>query len=266
MNAAVIAGLVALFIPGCHCQPQVTSSSSALETVQFQASSINKRQEMFQACLTSNLQDFLASIPQDCRSQIIAVFGFRGALNTSAAAALTEAYRVICEPRCGNSLIVYYNRCNTPQANVDFVRGFCTRNNANRLCYQQLSTMSSDWTQAMSNCSSQSSTNCTTDCRNALTTFASNSGCCINIYNTTLIGINGSSIPPDFRIQDSLWSTCGVNTPGFCNLETSTLNSTEAPTTQSSTEAPTIPSSAGVPKFAKVIFLWILVVMAMLLF
>ena len=265
MNAAVIAGLVALFIPGCHCQPQVTSSSSALETVQFQASSINKRQEMWPACLTSNLQDFLASIPQNCTSQINAVFGFRGALNTAAAAAtFTEAYRVICEPRCGNSLIVYYNRCNTPQANVDFVRGFCTRNNANRLCYQQLNTMSSDWTQVMSDCNS--STNCTTDCQNALNTFANNSGCCINIYNTTLIGFDGSSIAPDFRIQDSLWSTCDVNTPGFCNLETSTLNSTEAPTTQSSTEAQTTPSSVGVPKFAKVIFLWILVVMAMLLF
>ena len=240
MNAAVIAGLVALFIPGCHCQPQVTSSSSALETVQFQASSINKRQEMWPACITNNLKDFLPSIPQDCKSQISAVFGFRGALNTPAAAAtFTEAYRVICEPRCGNSLIAYYNRCNTPQEAVDFVRGFCTRINANRLCYQQLNTMSSDWTQAMSNCNS--STNCTTDCQNALNTFASNSGCCINIYNTTLIGI-----PPDFRLQDSLWSTCGVNTPGFCNLEASTLNSTEAPTTPS--------------------FLWILVVMAILLF
>ena len=230
MNAAVVAGLVALFIPGCHCQPQVTSSSSALETVQFQGSSINKRQEMFLECLTNNLQDFLASVPQDCRSQISAVFGFRGALNTAAAAAtFTEAYWVICEPRCGNSLIAYYNRCNTPQEAVDFVRGFCTRNNANRLCYQQLSTMTFDWTQVIYNCSSQSSTNCTTDCQNALNTFASNSGCCINIYNTTLIGI-----PPDPRLQDSLWSTCGINTPGFCNLETSTLNSTEAPTTQSS--------------------------------
>ena len=266
MNAAVIAGLVALFIPGCHCQPQVTSSSSALETIQFQASSINKRQEMWPAC--NIWQDPLAGIPQDCRSQIS-----RSSANTSPAAVLTEVYRVVCEPRCGNSLIAHYNRCNIPQETVDVVRGFCTRNNANRLCYQQLNTMSSDWTQAMSNCNS--STNCTTDCQNALNTFANNSGCCINIFNTTLIGINGSSISPDFRIQDSLWSTCGVNTPGFCNLETSTLNSTEAPTTQSSTEAPTTQSSteapttsssAGVPKFAKVIFLWILVVMAMLLF
>ena len=195
MNAAVIAGLVALFVPGCHCQPQVTSSSSALETIQFQASSINKRQEMWPAC-SNSWQDILASIPQDCRSQISP-----SSANTSAAAALTEAYRVLCEPRCGNSLIVYYNRCNTPQETVDFSRGLCTRNNANRLCYQQLNTMLSDWTQAISDCNS--STNCTTDCRNALNTFASNSGCCINIYNTTLT-INGRSIPPDFRIQDSL--------------------------------------------------------------
>ena len=252
MNAAVIAGLVALFIPGCHCQPQVTSSSSALETIQFQGSSINKRQEMWPACITNNLKDFLPSIPQDCKSQISAVFGFRGALNTPAAAAtFTEAYRVICEPRCGNSLIAYYNRCNTPQEAVDFVRGFCTRINANRLCYQQLSTMTSDWTQVIYNCSSQSFTNCTTGCQNALNTFGSNSGCCINIYNTTLIGFDGSTTPPDFRLQESLWSTCSINTPEFCDLEASTLDYT---------------SSAEAPKFAKVIFLWILVVMGMLLF
>ena len=184
VNAAVIAGLVALFIPVCQCQPQVTSSSSALESLQFQASPINKRQEIWPACLTNTWQDFLASIPQDCRP---AVFGLRSGMNTTAAAAtLTEAYRVICEPRCGNSLIAYYNRCNTPQEIVDSVRGFCTRNNANKLCYQQLSTMASDWTQAMSNCSFESFTNCTTDCQNALNAFGSNSGCCINIYNTTL--------------------------------------------------------------------------------
>ena len=246
MNAAVIAGLVALFIPGCHCQPQVTSSSSVLETTQFQASAINKRQEMWLACIANSWQDFLASIPQaDCRSQISVL---PSSANT--AAAFTKAYRVICEPRCGNSLIAYYNRCNTPQEAVDFVRGFCTMNNANRLCYQQLNTMSSDWTQAMSNCNS--STNCTTGCQNALNTFGSNSGCCINIYNTTRIGFDGSTTPPDFRLQESLWSTCGINTPGFCNLEASTLGSTE--------------SFAEAPKFAKVIFLWILVVMAILLF
>ena len=123
-------------------------------------------------------------------------------------------------------------------------------NNAGRFCYEQFGSIITDVTRVAFNCTSNS--NCTTTCQNALTTFGSNSGCCINIFNIMTL----TNISPFTALQNSLWSRCGVNTPGFCNLEASTLGSTEAPTT---------PSSAGVPKFVKALFLLTLIVMAMLL-
>ena len=107
-----------------------------------------------------------------------------------------------------------------------------------------------DVTRAASNCTSNS--NCTTTCQNALTTIGSNSGCCINIFNITTL----TNISPFTALQNSLWSRCGVDTLGFCNLEASTLGSTEALTT---------PSSAETPKFVQALFLLTSIVIAMLL-
>ena len=256
MYAAVIVGLVVLLISGGHCRPQKTSSAlqGVLEAVQLlTTSSIDKRQTIpaYATCITNGLQDVIANSPQDCASAFSllsnrsAIFS-GGALNLDA---ITTTYRVLCQPSCGDLLIAFYNRCNAPRDVIDSFRGACARNSAGRLCYELTGNLVTDLTQILTDCNSQSSTNCTSNCRNALTTFGSNGGCCINIANNTAT----SSFT---AYQYSVWSGCGVDTPGFCDLEASTLNSTEAPTT---------PSSAGVPKFVNALFLLTLIVMAMLL-
>lgn len=234
-----------LLISGGHCRPQKTSSAllGALEAVQFlTTSSIHKRQTTTPAyvtCIANNTQDFIANYPQDCTTQLTAAFSSiavsNGPLNQDA---ITVAYRLICQPRCGDPLIAYYRQCNAPQDIIDAQRALCTRNDANVLCYEQLGSIITDLFRVTSNCISPSS--CTADCQNALTTSARNSGCCINIYNITSISL----FPV---LQNNLWSRCDVDTPGFCNLERSTL------------------SSAGGPVFVKVLFLLTLVVMAVLL-
>jgi len=247
MYAAVIVGLVVLLISGGHCRPQKTSSAllGALEAVQFlTTSSIHKRQTTVPAyatCLANNLQDFIASYPQDCASEINAATSSIASNSSPVQDAITAAYRLICQPRCGDPLIAYYRQCNTPQNIIDAQRAFCTRNDANVLCYEQVGSIITDLTRVASNCISPP--NCTAGCQNALTTSARNSGCCINIYNTTLT----TSISPFTALQNNLWSRCDVDTPGFCNLERSTL------------------SSAGGPVFVKVLFLLTLTVMAVLL-
>ena len=252
MNAAVIVGLSVLLISGGHCKPEVTSSplQGALEEVHFlTTNSIHKRQVTSAVSLcVPNLEDFRSTYPQDCATELTTVLTFLQTLNLTA---VTAAYRVVCEPRCGNPAIRFYNQCNASQDVINRLRGFCTRNNAGRLCYEQLSSMFTDITQAGFDCAPTDS-NCTTACRNALTTFGNNSGCCINTLNITAL----SRRFPFTALQNSLWSRCGVDTPGFCNLEASTLSSTVAPTTQSSAKA---------PKFVKALFLLTLVVMAMLL-
>jgi len=254
MNVVVISlvGLSVLFMSGGHCQPEMTSSAlqGALEEVQFlTTNAMNKRQiTPAVAMCVPNLQDFRTNYPQDCATELTTVLTAIQTLNISA---ITAAYRVVCEPRCGNPAIRFYNQCNASQDVINRLRGFCTRNNAGRLCYEQLSSMFTDITQAGFDCAPTDS-NCTTACRNALTTFGNNSGCCINTLNITAL----SRRFPFTALQNSLWSRCGVDTPGFCNLEASTLSSTVAPTTQSSAKA---------PKFVKALFLLTLVVMAMLL-
>ena len=233
-----------LLISGGHCRPQKTSP--ALEVVQFlTTSSINKRQTTIPAyttCITNGLQNFLANYPQDCASEFAAVLSLTsgGSFNQDA---ITAAYRLICQPRCGDPIIEFYNRCNAPRDLIDSVRGTCARNSAGRLCYELLGNLITDLTRVSTNCNSQFTTVCSSDCQNALTTLGNNSGCCINVLNVTTI----TSISPFTSLQYSLWSGCGVNTPGFCNLETSSL------------------SSAKVPKFVKALFLLTLIVMAMLM-
>ena len=250
MYAAVIVGLVVLLIPGGHCRPQKTSLAlqGVLEAVQvLTTSSIDKRQTAIPAyatCIINGLQDVITSSPQDCASAFSVVTNpssiiSGGAINQDA---ITAAYRLICQPRCGDLLIALYNRCNAPRDLIDSLRRACARNSAGRLCYELFGNLATDLTRVSTNCNSQSSTACTSNCRNALTTLiGSNTGCCINIANIT--AITGSIT----AYQYSVWSGCGVDTPGFCNLETSSL------------------SSAGVPKFVKAFFLLTLIVMAMLL-
>ena len=236
-----------LLITGGHCQLKVTSPAlrGALEAGPFLTkSSINKRQTTpaYATCITNNLQSFLANYPQNCtsRSNIVALSSaLQGSLINSAD--ITTAYGSICEPRCGNPLIAYYIRCNAPQEVIDAVRSGCARNDAGRLCYEQVASSIFDIIRASSICNSRST--CRANCRNALNTASSNSGCCINVLNITTL----TRISQFTALQNSVWSGCGVDTPGFCNLETSTLSSAEA------------------PKFVKVLFLLTLVVMAMLL-
>ena len=242
MNAAVIVGLAALLISCGHCRPQVTATAlqGALEAVKFLTmSSIQKRQSgiTFGNCNQNELANIFQNYPQDCVSALRNL-DLSNILNANTDA-ITATYRIICQPRCGNPIITFYNRCGFSQF-TGIVRGLCSRNSAGTSCYQEFGNIASDETQVISNCNFQSST-CTAACQNALTNYG-RSGCCINVLNTT--SLTGST-PAGF--QNSLWSGCGVNTPEFCDLETSSL------------------SSADAPKIIKVSFMLTLVAMAMLL-
>ena len=108
-------GLVVFLIPGGHCQPQTTALQGTLQFLT--TNSIDKCQAIpaFVTCVTNGLQDFLANYPQDCAPAFISVSNSSnivsgGSINQNA---ITAAYRLICQPRCGNPLIAYYNRVAT---------------------------------------------------------------------------------------------------------------------------------------------------------
>ena len=243
MHAAVIGLLALLLIPSGHCRPQVTSSSfeDVLEAVPFLTTgSINKRQ-ILGTCSRSQAANILADYPQDCLSQ------FRNLdvsnIMNEDAARLTARYRIICQPRCGNPILTFYNRCGLSRYG-HAARGICTRNDAGRFCYEEFDTLLPNDRRVVSECISRRSFVCSTSCRNALVTLRRDNGCCINILNSTLFSGSGNTYS---TTSYNLWSSCGVGTPGFCSLQTSSLSSAKSTT------------------FVKVFLLLTFVVMALLL-
>lgn len=156
MHAAVIGLLALLLIPSGHCRPQVTSSSfeDVLEAVPFLTTgSINKRQ-ILGTCSRSQAANILADYPQDCLSQ------FRNLdvsnIMNEDAARLTARYRIICQPRCGNPILTFYNRCGLSRYG-HAARGICTRNDAGRFCYEEFDTLLPNDRRVVSECISRRS-------------------------------------------------------------------------------------------------------------
>ena len=143
------------------------------------------------------------------------------------AGTLTAAYRVICQPRCGNPIITFYSRCGYSQY-IGITRGVCTRNDAGMFCYEEFNTLLSNEQRVVTQCGIPRSSFqvCTTGCRNALITWRCVNGCCINVLNSTVFSASGRTYA---TLSNNLWSSCRVGTPGFCNLQMSSLNFAQAP-------------------------------------
>jgi len=253
MKAAVILSVVAtLLLPSGHCKMPVASDHAETwpQFVSARARDIEKRQ-LFGTC---TLEELTAGHPQDCESEIqstsnaimsslnqtlaagfqnqTAVLGFLDQFS----AGIDTISEIICRPRCGNPYITSYSRCGLPElANV--LRALCTRNEAGELCFQRADNIILDDIRVQLSCINSRVSSCTANCRGALEAIRGNSGCCLNVFNTTSLrstvdGINmiyGSiaNITSSIVHYD-LWSGCNVTTPSFCNLEESTLAASSA--------------------------------------
>ena len=96
----------------------------------------------------------------------------------------------------------------------------CRVNENNEFCAAvsgsnaESSIQDSDFISLVTNCSSSSSSFCSPSCQNAVTTIANSHGCCVNVYNTSIGGIQV------LQLSYGLWNRCGVDTPGFCSAST----------------------------------------------
>ncbi len=66
---------------------------------------------------------------------------------------------------------------------------------------------------------------CSPSCGSAVTNIANAYGCCVNVYNSTE---SGMQLP---ALSYSVWNSCGVDTPGFCNSSLTTSPPVLPPTT-----------------------------------
>ena len=232
MNAAGVVFLTVLLVPGGHCRPQVTASAlqGALEAVQLLStigSSVNTKRQtsIFGTCSRSQVANIYANYPRDCFAQVRNL-DLSGIFSLNANA-VTAGYRFICQPRCGNPMITFYSRCGFSQY-IGIVRAMCTRNDAGVFCYEKFNTLLTDEQRVITQCGLPRSSfqDCTTGCQSALITWRSENGCCINVLNNTDFRASGAIV----TLSNNLWSSCGVGTPGFCNVNTSSLNVAQAPT------------------------------------
>ena len=78
------------------------------------------------------------------------------------------------------------------------------------------------YTSLLTNCSFSSSRFCSSTCQSAINDISDSYGCCVNVFNDTDFGSP--------QLSYSVWSSCGVQTPGEC--ATSTLKLSGAATVQ----------------------------------
>lgn len=253
MKAAVILSVVATFLlPPGHCKMPVASDHAKMwpQFVSARARDIEKRQLLG----TCTLEELTAGHPQDCESELQSTNNaLMSSLNRTLAAAFQNQTalsdfldqfsagigtisEIICRPRCGNPYITSYSRCGLPEV-ANMFRALCTRNEAGQLCFERADNILFDDFRVQSSCINSRVSSCTTNCRRALEAIRGSSGCCLNVYNTsslrsTVDGINmiyGSIVNITSSIVHyDLWSSCNVTTPGFCNLEESTLAASSA--------------------------------------
>ena len=147
-----------------------------------------------------------------CGNSPVTVSPTASAQTCTQAEYFTRTGQYQCMPRVGQPLVdaLLSNRRCYPFAKA-FVDG-CYVNPNGQFCTEIVSSYSLLTLQT--NCISNST--CSSSCRSAVTNITRAYGCCVNVYNTSDVGIQDPSL------SYSVWSSCGVESPGFC---TSTLNS-----------------------------------------
>ena len=188
-----------------------------------------------QACTTSEMMAILGGYPEDCVAGLeslnaTALMNYGPQFDPSVSTSFGELF---CQPRCGNPLVEFYNKCfgvgDLGGYLANYFVELCAEYNDNR-CYNAVVTTSLNnvFIVCSANSTATNSTNslslCPSGCQSALQTSIQESGCCVNILNFGgLINITG------IIFED----ICSVDVPGNC--ESSTLGSSAmAPSTMGS--------------------------------
>ena len=132
------------------------------------------------------------------------------------------SFRLACTPNLQSTLdTLRENNCDTFAQLNEINCGY--RNG--RYCYEiALSTSTSNsavraLTDAASSCLSD--TTCSSSCKNAISNLNKEVGCCVNLYNSSLLVYQtttaGGDLSPFSAItSNNLWAECGITPPGIC--------------------------------------------------
>lgn len=207
--AAIVLVLATLLIHYSHCKAEATFAHLEVSTRTIQVMKfVVKRQDAIGNCTAERVAQFFGNWPQVCQSG--ANIDIMSAITTGNQTGINAAYRIICQPRCGNPLLSFYDQCGLPETSI-VVRGFCARTNDDMLCYEQLFNILNSNGQVRRDCIPRTFA-CATNCQISLQTFANSSRCCVNALNNSFF----TSSVSQSTLDNELWSNCNIDTPGFC--------------------------------------------------
>lgn len=119
-----------------------------------------------------------------------------------------DLYITLCNANCGQKIVDFFVKCGR---NVDSELSFCTTREDGMLCYEASVLAMNNTNRVAMECLPVTSS-CSDTCRTKLQNFRRNLGCCVNsFYNST-----GLTVQPRNITTYALWSSCMLQTPGFC--------------------------------------------------
>ena len=136
---------------------------------------------------------------------------------------ITSFYNATCQPECIKALVDFGDKCNIDiQVNKLSLSYDCAQNDNGVWCYHLALNRNDVMYNVYANCIDMS-TICTAACRSAIVAFRDTHGCCVNaLYNSTVFENDELLQNTVFYTKMmgvanySLWSSCGVETPGHC--------------------------------------------------
>lgn len=137
---------------------------------------------------------------------------------------VTGYYDTVCQTECVQSLKSFGESCRVDIEDDLLSLGYnCAKNDDGVSCYSLAINSNEVMYNVYRNCWDMSTT-CTPECRRAIATFRDTHGCCVNtLYNSTAFDVDDVLSKTIFYTKMmgvanySLWTSCGVETLGYCD-------------------------------------------------
>jgi len=211
---AVFVVVACLIVQAAESKNDLSLTTVFSKPVERVARSIQRRQ--FNSCTQVQLENIFDGYSSDCpsvnRSTGLTVL-------TDIIASITQS-GALCAPQCNPAIARYFSECSSGALVEVFIQ-FCGTNANNESCYNLTNTLATDAATVQLSCPTSGSS-CSSSCQSSILTYRNNSGCCVNVFNSsTLINFPGvATLNFAAANNNSLWVSCSVETPGLCTQST----------------------------------------------
>ena len=214
-STAVFVVIACLILQAVESKNDLSLTTVFSKPVERVARSIQRRQ--INNCTQVQLENIFDGYPPDCPSVNLST-GLT--VLTDILAGILLQSSAFCAPQCNPAIARYFSECSSGALVEVFIQ-FCSTNANNESCYNLTNTLVTDATTVQSSCPTSGSS-CSSSCQSSILTYRNNSGCCVNVFNSSILNNFPGLATSIFAAanNNSLWVSCSVETPGFCTQST----------------------------------------------